>query len=467
MILHPSRARPDSGGMNDFLGRIDQTATGPSPDDLPIVVIGAGPVGLAAAAHLVARGHRPIVLEAGPRVGASVRAWGHVRMFSPWKYDIDPAARRLLDAHGWIAPEDEAHPTGNDLVEQYLEPLARVPEIASGLRLGTEVIGISRRRTDKLGSTRRDAQPFTLRLRTPGGEARLLARSVIDASGTWRTPNPVGADGMPALGEDDLRAHVSYGIPDVLQRDRARFEGRRVLVVGSGHSAFNAVLDLVQLRERAPATRIVWAFRRGDLVGMTGGGGRDELPARGELGARVQALLDGGSIEVVTGFAVDAISGDCDGIVAHSGRSRIGPVDEIVAATGFRPNLEVFRELRVEMDALVESPSVLAPMIDPNLHSCGTVPPHGALELSHPQEQRFFVVGMKSYGRAPTFLMLTGYEQARSVVALLDGDLPAARAVELVLPETGVCSTDRSGGGCCGPAPGSAATRPVASRCCA
>jgi hypothetical protein len=119
------------------------------------------------------------------------------------------------------------------------------------------------------------------------------------------------------------------------------------------------------------------------------------------------------------------------------------------------------------MDALVESPSVLAPMIDPNLHSCGTVPPHGALELSHPQEQRFFVVGMKSYGRAPTFLMLTGYEQARSVVALLDGDLPAARAVELVLPETGVCSTDRSGGGCCGPAPGSAATRPVASRCCA
>lgn len=430
--------------------------------DLPVAVIGAGPVGLAAAAHLVARGLRPVVLEAGSQVAASVRAWGHVRMFSPWKYDIDAAARGLLEEHGWAAPDDEAHPTGDELVEQYLEPLARVPEIASGLRLRTEVLGVARRRTDKRRSERRAEQPFVLRLRTPSGEARLLAQAVIDASGTWRSPNPLGADGMPALGEGERRTHVFYGIPDVLNRDRERFEGRRVLVVGSGHSAFNAVLDLVRLRERSPATRIVWAIRRGHLDDLTGGEGRDQLKARGELGAAVREILDGGAVEVVTGFAIDAITGGDDGLVVHGAERRIGPVDEIVAATGFRPDLEILRELRVNVDAIVESPAVLAPMIDPNLHSCGTVPPHGAFELAHPGEEKFFIVGMKAYGRAPTFLMLTGYEQVRSVVALLDGDLRAAREVELVLPETGVCSTDRSGGDCCAPvgAPAGAASGP-------
>jgi hypothetical protein len=77
------------------------------------------------------------------------------------------------------------------------------------------------------------------------------------------------------------------------------------------------------------------------------------------------------------------------------------------------------------------------------VHSCGSVPPHGEAELRHP-EAGFYVVGMKSYGRAPTFLMLTGYEQVRSVVAAIAGDMEAARNVELVLPATGVCSSNRS-----------------------
>jgi hypothetical protein len=104
----------------------------------------------------------------------------------------------------------------------------------------------------------------------------------------------------------------------------------------------------------------------------------------------------------------------------------------------------------VDLDAVVESPAMLAPLIDPNVHSCGTVPPHGFEELSHP-EPDFYVVGMKSYGRAPTFLLLTGYEQVRSVVAALTGDLTAAREVRLTLPETGVCSSDDAAGAGCGP----------------
>ena len=109
--------------------------------------------------------------------------------------------------------------------------------------------------------------------------------------------------------------------------------------------------------------------------------------------------------------------------------------------------------MRLDLDPAVESPRALAPLIDPNLHSCGTVRPHGAEELKHP-DANLFAIGMKSYGRAPTFLMLTGYEQARSVVSAIAGDWEAARRVELVLPETGVCSLDRdveSSGACCGP----------------
>ena len=121
----------------------------------------------------------------------------------------------------------------------------------------------------------------------------------------------------------------------------------------------------------------------------------------------------------------------------------VGPFDRIVNATGFRPDLSPLTELRVDVDPVLQSARMLAPMIDPNVHSCGSVPPHGAAELAHP-EPGFYIVGAKSYGRAPTFLLATGYEQVRSVVAELAGDHMAAADVELILPETGVCSLDRS-----------------------
>src|SRR5688572_22294488 len=107
--------------------------------ELPVAVIGAGPVGLAAAAHLLRRGITPALFEAGESVAASVRAWGHVRLFSPWSFNIDPAARELLARHGWSAPPETEYPTGAELAERYLDPLSRVPEIAAALRLHTRV----------------------------------------------------------------------------------------------------------------------------------------------------------------------------------------------------------------------------------------------------------------------------------------------------------------------------------------
>ena len=419
---------------------------------LPVAVIGAGPVGLAAAAHLLEKGETPIILEAGTAVGASVREWGHVRLFSPWKYLVDPAARRILDAAGWSMPNEDDLPTGAELVADLLEPLARHPSIAPHIRLDSHVIAVSRRGFDKVKSAGRDGAPFELIVRHADGRIeRILARAVIDASGTWNAANPMGAGGLVAEGEAEQSDRIRYGIPDVRGRERARYAGRRTLVVGSGHSAFNAILDLVALGNEAARTEIVWAVRRSDVGLMFGGGEKDQLEARGTLGTRLQSLVTDGRVRLVTGFRVARITEDGGALIVESDENRrLEPVDEIIVSTGFRPDLSLARELRLRLDPWLEAPEQLAPLIDPNLHSCGTVYPHGATELAHP-EKDFYVVGMKSYGRAPTFLMLTGYEQVRSVACALVGDEAGARNVELVLPETGVCQTDLSGAGagCC------------------
>jgi thioredoxin reductase len=416
--------------------------------DLPVAIIGAGPIGLAAAAHLLRKGETPVVFEAGPSVGAAVLTWGHVRLFSPWRYVIDREAEALLEEGGWRAPDLENYPTGQELVEDYLIPLANLPEMQAHLQYNTRVVSVSRQGLDKMKTPGREEAPFLLRIETAEGEEReVLARAVIDASGTCQTPNPLGANGLSALGERQLRQHIFYGIPNVLGAHRARYAGRRVLVVGSGHTAFNVLLDLSHLHEQDPSTRLLWAIRRQEIGQMFGGGESDALPARGQLGLRLRTLVEDGQLQLVTGVQIEALRATGQGIVIVDEEERIGPVDEIIAATGFRPDLALTRELRLGLDSWLESPVALAPLIDPNIHSCGTVPPHGVDELSHP-EANFYIVGMKSYGRAPTFLILTGYEQVRSIVAALVGDWEGARQVELVLPETGVCSTDA--GGSCG-----------------
>lgn len=406
--------------------------------EFPIAIIGAGPVGLAAAAQLVQRGAAPLVLEAGAAVGANVLAWGQVRIFSPWKFDIDPAARELLERTGWNAPDGETYPTGRELVDAYLAPLDQV--LGSAVRLEHRVLSVARLGFDKLKTEGRDAAPFVITVITPAGEQQFLARAVIDASGTYGVPNPIGASGVPAQGEEDLAHRIQYGIADPLGQDRAVYEGKRVLVVGSGHSAFGVLIDLAGLS----GTQSTWLVRRPMADLRYGGAENDALPARGALGARMRELVERGGVTQIV-LRITSLRETVDGIFVSDGASELGPFDRIIATTGFRPDLALLRELRVRLDDILEAPPALAPLIDPNVHSCGTVPPHGAHELAHP-ETDFYIAGMKSYGRAPTFLMLTGYEQVRSIACALTGDPIGATSVELVLPPTGVC-----GGGtdCC------------------
>jgi thioredoxin reductase len=423
-----------------------------------VAIIGAGPVGLAAAAHVLERGLTPIVLEAGNSVGHAMRQWGHVQMFSPWEYNIDRAAARLLAPTGWNSPEPEQYPTGAELVERYLEPLATRTVLATHIHTSSRVTDISRVGFDKLKSKGREAAPFELRYRNGQGPKSVRADAVIDASGTWHSPNPAGANGLRAIGEAQAADRIAYGMPDVLGQDRARYAGKTVAVLGAGHSAIGTLTDLAKLATESPETKPVWLLRGNDPAKAFGGGANDKLAARGELGAAFAALVAAGRIQVESEFRVSHLTADGPRLTVATGASsccRQVVVDQLIVATGFRPDLDFVRELRIQLDPAIECPVALAPLIDPNEHSCGTVRPHGARELAQ-AEPGFYFAGMKSYGRAPTFLLLTGYEQVRSIAADIAGDREAAERVELVLPETGVCSRSAapSASQCCGgPAP--------------
>lgn len=426
-----------------------------SLDALPVVVIGGGPVGLAAAAHLAERGIAFTVLEAGDTPAAAVRQWAHVRVFSPWRFNIDAAAARLLDASGWVRPDDDKLPTGAQLADDYLQPFADLPAVKSQIRYGARVVAVTRLGLNRVRTAGRDSTPFLIRLAT--GED-VLARAVIDASGTWDTPNVLGASGIPAHGETDAAPFLEHALPDVLGADRDRFAGKRVLVVGAGYSAANTLLLLADLADQAPGTHVTWAIRATSPARTYGGGSADALPARGALGSVLRDHVEAGRIELITGFSVDTLTPQPGGGVEVSDGTRTVVADRIVSATGFRPDHSIAAELRLDLDPIMGASRTLAPLIDPNEHSCGTVPPHGVDELAHP-EAGYYAIGAKSYGRAPTFLLATGYEQARSVVAALAGDWTAARDVHLDLPETGVCSStvpvdsdriDSNDGSCCG-----------------
>jgi len=425
-----------------------------------VVVIGAGPQGLAAAAHLRERGLEPLVLEAGDGPGAAVAEWGHVRLFSPWQELTDAASRRLLEPSGWVAPQ-KGYPTGAQWIDGYLAPLAAV--LGDRVRYGARVVGVGRKGRDLSVDAGRAERPFVVHVRrTDGTEERIEAGAVIDASGTWRIPSPAGADGLPALGE---RAAADAGLLDHRMpaiEDATGLAGRHVVVVGNGHSAATTIGILSRVAKREPGTRITWVLRRGTVGNTFGGGTADELPERGALGQRAKQAVEDGFVDLVTGFRTNQVvveNGQAV-LVAEDGR-RLDPAAKVFVSTGFRPDLSFLSEIRLDLDLRLQAPAKVAVEVDPNLHSCGSVRATGAADLEHP-EPGFYIVGAKSYGRAPTFLALTGFEQVRSVVAAIAGDREAAERVDLVLPDTGVCGgaglfdvpDEAAGAGsCCAPAP--------------
>jgi thioredoxin reductase len=427
-------------------------------NNLPIAIIGGGPVGLATASHLTKRNIPFILFEAGQSVGQNILSWSHVRVFSPWKYNIDSASKELLEQTNWVAPNEDGLPTGKELVKQYFRPLANLPQIKPHIYLNSKVLSIERKGLDKMKTWGREDKPFSIKVEENGSTKYYEAKAVIDATGTWNQPNPIGSGGVSAEGEEALKNHIFYGIPNVKADHLERYKNKSIAVVGGGHSAINTLLELADVQKEYPNTKLNWILRKDNLEKVYGGKQDDALEARGALGIRIEQLVNSGKLNVYTPFHILKLTKNENGIQIIGNLNdeieAINGIDEIISNTGSRPNLDMIREVRVALDSSLESVFDLADLIDPNIHSCGTVRPHGEKELRHP-EKDFYIVGSKSYGRAPTFLMATGYEQVRSVVAYLASDVEASEKVELNLPQTGVCSSnigDKSQStSCCAP----------------
>lgn len=401
-----------------------------------IAIVGAGPIGLEAACAALDRAFDVHVFERG-EVGAHVQAWGHVRMFTPWSMNVGPCSAAHLKAAGHAVPAGGACPTGAELAEQVLLPLAALPELKDRVHAHAQVVHISRRgalKADLIGDPRRREHPFRLLVRDAGGRENLLhAFAVIDASGTYGSPNRAGDGGIPARGEEHLAPQMSYHVEDVRGLARDRHAGKRTLVVGGGASAATTVVALAELAAEAPNTTATWVMRERELR-FAGEVEHDTLPGRAALYARARELATtpgspitwiGGA--VVEGFEYNSATHRFRVALRVGEQARLEEVDRVVVNTGFGPDNSLYRELQVHECYGSRGPMKLsAALLGAGAADCTTVPAFGVDQLRNP-EPDFYVLGAKSYARYNSFLLSTGYEQVRQVIEALAAEALTTR----------------------------------------
>lgn len=391
-----------------------------------IAILGAGPTGLEAALAAIDGGYPFTLYEAGDGVAGDMRRWGHVRLFTPWALNVSPRMRRHLHTAGIDVPDTNECPTGAELVAGLFEPLAALPAVAARLRTGTRVIEVGRERlvkSDEIGTGKRAEHRFRLLLAGPDGSERTTsADTVLDCTGSYSNPNATGNGGIAAPGERDLDALIRRHIPD-LAREATSWARKTILVVGGGHSAQTAVADLAELAEEYPGTRVLWALR-GDEPEFRPDKD-DPLPDRARLLARAAELAGGASpaVEILPGVVVDSLSrhdGRARVILRRTdGAERLVDVDWVLSLTGYVGDHNIYRQLQVHECYATSGPMKLAAaLLGSDSDDCLTQESHGADSLVNP-EPGFFLMGSKSYGRNPTFLMRVGWEQVEEVFALI------------------------------------------------
>lgn len=394
--------------------------TGADPIDL--AVVGAGPVGLETAAAAADAGLTAVVLERHD-VGHHVLAWGHVRMFTDFGRNTGPAGRRAL--HGVELPEASAVLTGAEFHAAYLRPLAEALAGRVWIRENARVLDVSRDgllKGDAIGDAARADTPFRLLVEHAGREEVVRARRVVDASGTFGSPNRAGRGGIPALGERSCAPRFAYTPPDVIGRDRAAFAGNRILLIGDGHSAATTAVALGELARAAPGTSFVWLTRKGGerpLEAIPD----DPLPRRAELVRRANGIAGEGMVcDWQPASTLVSAHPDGAGVRAawrNGGGAREATFARVVANVGYEPDERIYRQLQIHECYATRGPMRLSAVL---LAAAGDGPADclapaeiGADTLANP-EPGFFILGMKSYGKNGAFLLERGYHQVAAVM---------------------------------------------------
>ncbi|MFP3947203.1 MAG: FAD-dependent oxidoreductase [Gemmatimonadota bacterium] len=396
-----------------------------------IAILGAGPVGLDAALAAREAGYPFTIYEADEGVGGHVRRWSHVRLFTSWRDNISPRMSGALEEADWFAPDPDAYPTGGEVVTSLLERIAALPGIRENLRLGIRVVAVSRRglnKSDAIGSPLRSRPPFRILLETPTGRQLVEeAEVVLDCTGTYSNPNSLGDGGIPAPGERTAEDRIVREIPD-FERTAGEWRGKRILLVGDGHSAQTVARELAALVSGDGETSVVWAVRPEEPD--WGAVDDDPLPGREELTRLSRKLASRAPrrMEVRTGVVVDSID-PSNGSVRVKLRPRFEgsgeggsevEADRIVSLTGSVGDHTLYRQLQVHECYATSGPMKLAAaLLGSGSTDCLDQTSHGPDSLVNP-EPRFFLLGAKSYGRNNTFLMRIGWNQVDDVFELLE-----------------------------------------------
>jgi thioredoxin reductase len=398
-----------------------------------IAVIGAGPIGLEAALYASQLGYEVSVFERG-EIGDNLREWGHVAFFSPWQMNHSPLAVQLLQQanKNWRPPADDAYLTGNEYVETYLQPLSALPQLAKKIYLKTKVESIGREwvlKNSLVGDSARGRFPFRILTTDANGNEKLFwADAVLDASGVYATPNWLGAGGIPAVGEKKSRPLIDYKLRDISGRDRSRFAGKKILLIGAGYSAATTICDLQKLIRVEPGTAVIWAIREQRALPIPVIE-NDPLPARAQLTAAANAAALNGTqtIQFRNQTSVEAISyhensKKFEVALKQNGSLESLEVDRIIANVGYGPDNSIYRELQIHECYASRGPMKLAAaLLGSSSADCLQQGSLGADTLKNP-EPNFYIIGNKSYGRNSTFLIRVGLSQIVEVFSLISGD---------------------------------------------
>ena len=398
-----------------------------------IAILGGGPTALEAALYARALGYPVTVFERGAAAGTNIRRWGFVKMFTPWHMNVSPLGLAALKTSGLPLPPENDYPTGADFVDAYLGPLA--DSLGSSFRAGVEVNRVAKTgliKRESIGGRRRAKNRFRLFVNNEQGrEEEVAADLVIDATGVYHSPAALGDGGLPALGERAAAESIDYHLIDIAGARRERMAGKSTLLVGAGFSAATSLVSLIDILSAAPATQIIWARRTTDPAPIPVFPD-DPLPLRADLSRRGNSVAADPppQCRVLAGVVVEAVrpEGELIRVDLRPAENGCGAetvrVHSVLANVGYRPDLDLFRELHVHQCYATEGPMNLAAALLGESAAAGDCLRQGSLgidTLKNP-EPGFFILGNKSYGRRSDYLMRVGREQVRDIFRFLEGN---------------------------------------------